>query len=121
MKLISIIYLLWWLCIYPGGQTGQNGIWTFKLNLTLMVKVNRPKTIGTLTKLLGTSGPHLFVLPWTGEELSRGETGDWHTHMDTRKYRRRQRQYPKANLNSGENYSTEAGYKTEMFIFNIDP
>ena len=35
-------YLLWWLCIYSGGQIGHNEIWTFKLNLTLKVKVNQP-------------------------------------------------------------------------------
>ena len=34
------LYFLWWLCIYPSRQTRQDEIWTFKLNLTLKVKVS---------------------------------------------------------------------------------
>ena len=46
---MAIMYLLNWLCIYPGGEIGHNDIFTFKLNLTLNVKVNHPpKTTGIL-------------------------------------------------------------------------
>ena len=49
-------------------------------NLTFYVKFDLegqgqllPKTIGTLTKVLHTSGPNLVVLAWMGDELSRGQ------------------------------------------------
>ena len=29
------LYLLWWLCIYPGEKIGHNEIWTFKVKFDL--------------------------------------------------------------------------------------
>ena len=54
----------------------MGSILTLKLNLTLEVKVNHPKTIGILTKVFYTYGPNLVILAWTGDELSRGQASD---------------------------------------------
>ena len=55
------------------AQTGVNLTW--KLNLTLKVKVNQPqKTIDILTKFFYTYGPNLVILAWTGNKLSHGQT-----------------------------------------------
>ena len=43
-----------------------------KLNLAYQAQSN-PKTVGILTKVFCTSGPHFVVLAWTGEELSHGQ------------------------------------------------
>ena len=43
-----------------------------KLNLTCQAQ-STPKTIGILTKVFCTSGPHLVVLARTGDELSQGQ------------------------------------------------
>ena len=57
---------------------------TFKLNLTLKVKVDHPhKTKGTFTKVFCICAPNLVILAWTGEELSCGQTRDWHTDRPT--------------------------------------
>ena len=52
------------------GQAQHGVNFDFKFNLTLKVKVNRPKTTRTLTKLFFTSGPHLVTLTssWTSSE-----------------------------------------------------
>ena len=42
-----------------------------------------PKTIRILTKVLYTHGPNLVILAWTGDELSRGQASDYHTHGRT--------------------------------------
>ena len=42
-----------------------------------------PKTIGILTKVFCTYGPNLVILAWMGVEVSRGQTGGWHTHTDS--------------------------------------
>ena len=43
-----------------------------KFNLTCHAQ-SPPKTTGILTKVFSTSGPNLVALPWTGDELSRGQ------------------------------------------------
>ena len=43
-----------------------------KLNLTCHAQ-SSPKTTGILTKVFSTSDPNLVALPWTGDELSRGQ------------------------------------------------
>ena len=47
-----------------------------------------PKTIGILTKVFYTYGPNLMILPWTGDELSRGQASDYRT--DGRTHRQTQ-------------------------------
>ena len=48
-------------------------------------------------------GPNLVILAERGGELSRGQARDWRTdwHTHTQADRRRQRQYPKANIGLG--------------------
>ena len=70
------MYLLFWVCIYSGGETGQNEILTFALNLT------SPITTGTLTDVFCTFGPNLVILAWTDDELSRRQACDWYIHID---------------------------------------
>ena len=41
------------------------------------------KTIETLTKVFCICAPNLVILAWTGGELSRGQTRDWHTDRHT--------------------------------------
>ena len=57
-----------------------------------------PKTKGTSTKVFCTFAPNLVILTWMGpdSELWHGQACDWLT--DWHKHKRRQRQYPKANI-----------------------
>ena len=48
-------------------------ILTFKLNLTLKVKVNHPQTRGILTEVFCTPGANLVILAWMGDELWCGQ------------------------------------------------
>ena len=70
------------------GQA-QNGVnFDFDLKFGLEGQGQLPrKTIGTLTKVFCIFGPHLVILAWTGEELSRRQTW-WWTDADNDNTRR---------------------------------
>ena len=57
-----------------------------------------PKTIGILTKVFYTYGPHMVIIAWTGDELSRGQTRDYRTH------RRTDRQTQAKTIPEGQNW-----------------
>ena len=66
----------WWIMVRTSSKWGKS--LTFKLNLTLKVKVDHTRAqLGTLTKVFCTFGPNLVSLAWTGDELSRGQTLWW--------------------------------------------
>ena len=79
-----------------GGQ-GQNGVnFDFDLKFDLEGQGWLPlKTIGTWSKVYCIFGPHLVILAWTSDDLSRGQLGDGRTDGQ------RQRQYPEAKTGLG--------------------
>ena len=108
------MYLLWWLCIYSGGQTRRNEILTSKLNKlhwrsrSINLQNNRD-----LSKVLCTSGPNLVILAWTGDKLSCGQVHDW--HMDGRTDTHRQTQA--MIIPGGQNWPRMKN--TELLYFNL--
>ena len=64
------------------AQNGVNFDFEVKFNLEGQGQ-SPPKTIGILTKAFRISGQNLVILGWTGDELSRGQTRDWHTDRQT--------------------------------------
>ena len=72
----------WWMMAWTSSKYGN--FFTFKLNLTLKLKVNYPlKTIGILTKVLCSSGQNMAILVWTSDKLSHGQASGYHTHRRT--------------------------------------
>ena len=66
------LVVIWWLYISSSGETRKFAFFKVKFDLEGEGQL-LPKTRGTLTKVFCTSGPHLVVLAWTGDELSRGQ------------------------------------------------
>ena len=66
------------------GQA-QNGVnWDFQVKFDLEGQGRSVhKTMGILTKVFCIFGPSLVILAWTGPELLRGQTSDWHTDRQT--------------------------------------
>ena len=101
----NLVALAWTGDELSRGQA-QNGVnFDFEVKFDLEGEgQSPPKTIGILTKVFYTYGPHLVILAWTGDELSRGQTWwrtDWRTDAGNDNTRR-----PK--LASGKNYATYA-------------
>ena len=69
----------WWIIVRTNSKF-QIGLKkdTFKWNLSLKVKVNRPLNQG-----IGTFGPNFVILAWTGHKLSRGYARDWYIDTQT--------------------------------------
>ena len=62
----------WWVIARTSSKWGKFWLWSDILpwrsgSIT-------PKTIGILTKVFYTNGPHLVILHWTSDELSCGQT-----------------------------------------------
>ena len=56
----------------------------FKVKYDLEGQSQYPdKVIGILTEVFYTSDLNWIILAWTGDQLSRGQTRDWHAHGDT--------------------------------------
>ena len=66
---MAIMYVLYWLCIYSGGETGNNEIWSFKIKFNTGHSQSLSKTIGISNKVFCTSGPNLVILARMGDEL----------------------------------------------------
>ena len=66
-------------------EQAQNGVnFNFEGKFDLEVIGQSPsKTKGTLTKVFYIYGSNLVILAWTGLELSRGQSIDWHTDGQT--------------------------------------
>ena len=66
-------------------RQAQNGVnFDFEVKFDLEGQgQSPPKTIGILTKVFYTYGLNLVILPWTGDELLRGQTNDYRTHVRT--------------------------------------
>ena len=66
------------------GEAQNDVKFDFQVKFDLEGQGRSPhKTIGTLTKVFCISAPNLMILAWTDEELSRGQTRDWHTNRQT--------------------------------------
>ena len=88
---VAIMYLLYWLYIYTGGETRHNEILIFRLNLTLKVKVNYSQ------KRICTSDSNLAILAWTGDEL-------WHRQAQVDTHRRTDRQMQAKTIPEDQNW-----------------
>ena len=63
----------------------QNGVnFDFEVKFDLQGQgQSPPKTIEILTKVFYIYDPHLVILAWKGDELSRGQAHDWRTEGHT--------------------------------------
>ena len=56
------------------GRKSEANIQDFEIKLNLTYEARSiPRILGILTKVFCTSGSHLVVLAWTGDELSSGQ------------------------------------------------
>ena len=70
------------------------------------------KTIGILTKVFYISGLNLVILAWTGDELSHGQAGGWHTRGHTHRQTQATtipegQNWPRVKLDGGVLLATE--------------
>ena len=66
------------------GQAQNDVKFDFQVKFDLEGQGRSPhKTIGTLTEVFCICAPNFVILAWTSEELSRGQTSDWHTDRHT--------------------------------------
>ena len=96
--------LAWTGDVLSRGQAQNRVNFDFEIKCDLEGQGQSPqKTILILTKVFYTYGPHLVILAWTGDRLSRGQASDYRTHgrTDGHTDRRSQRQYPKAKIGLG--------------------
>ena len=80
----NLVVLAWTDDELSRGQA-QNGV-NFDFEGTFYLECkgqSPPKIIGILTKVFYIYGSNLVILAWTGLELSRGQTSDWHTDGPT--------------------------------------
>ena len=99
------------------GQA-QNGVnFDFEVKFDLEGQgQSPPKTIGILTKVFYTYGPHLVILAWMGDELSRGQASAYRTHRWTDGHTDRQMQA--TTIPEGQNWPrVKIGWGLVAFTF----